>query len=141
MKPDVLKKYQALWSQHYAKKSTPDWNNTTTVTTKRRMLDMFGQWLEGQPDDETKALGVSVRIYARLPIASADTLPKNSFYPSADLVCKKKWTQMESKSKEIFKGSGTTIVRIANNPLHTFLTLSHPVINGPGSAWNHLVTQ
>jgi Rad3-related DNA helicase len=108
--PDILKKYQALWLKWAAKPGATEWNKPDTIAAKRQMLEEFGRWLQLKTDPLAKALGVAVRIYARLPLASHDQLPGLCFYPRADLICKKKWTQLESRCKETFKGTGTTLV-------------------------------
>jgi hypothetical protein len=84
-RPNVLKKYQALWLRQFPALGTPDWNKPETVAAKRQIFELFGLWLDSQSDSLAKAFGLAVRLYAQLPIASLDELAEDCFYPHADL--------------------------------------------------------
>jgi hypothetical protein len=114
----VSDQYGKEWAKHYSVKpnedkgyQVPNWNDPVHVITKRKLYWTIGSWFMQNNMLRSQQLGIATKLYALLPVYEPGNDPHASFYPAADVPCKRKLSQVERQSRVVFSGTGSTMVR------------------------------
>ncbi|KDN35229.1 hypothetical protein RSAG8_11760, partial [Rhizoctonia solani AG-8 WAC10335] len=75
--------YNPVWELSHPTRGV-QWDEEDVILTVREAFDGLGEWYGTQPMPGAKAISISFRVYARLPLGSSDD-PGPSFYPAGGL--------------------------------------------------------
>ncbi|KAG8700303.1 hypothetical protein FRC09_006058, partial [Ceratobasidium sp. 395] len=117
---ETHKAYTERWTKIYGVNPSEDetcnpprFHHPDEIVRKRKLLWQFGLSLSASANRLKHLLGISIRVYACLPLHVSGLDARACFHPSADLPNKKKMAQIERQSRVFLKGAGLAMLSMA----------------------------
>ncbi|KAG9097462.1 hypothetical protein FS749_006219 [Ceratobasidium sp. UAMH 11750] len=109
---DVSKRFDDLYCAAWERAKHPsrgiEWDSDPTVLRFRNVFDSLGRWLLGRTHEWCKRVGVSLCLYARLPLQARD-YGGPAFTPSAALPAER-WLALVQERQKVFNSECGMII-------------------------------
>ncbi|KAG8696750.1 hypothetical protein FRC09_008283 [Ceratobasidium sp. 395] len=122
---ETHKAYTERWTKIYGVNPSEDktcnpprFHHPDEIVRKRKLLWQFGLSLSASANRLKHLLEISIRVYACLPLYVSGLDARACFYPSADLLNKKKMAQIERQSRVFLRGTGLAMWTTHRHKIH-----------------------